>query len=254
MGYDGFRYGLNVVGLQETKCTIREDYILPKDYRIVIFDQRKCRHGGIGFIISPRMGEYITHMVQISDRVCYLDFNIPLKGGGSRKFRVVNCYGLTQFRADEIKAGGPRKLKNFYSELNSVCTIPSKWELFVLGVFNSKLGLRSEKDVQDGLSPHLGRYGMGTRNSNGESLMNFLVNNDLSACNTMFQHPCKHRTTWEGNKTKIVNGKKVPVYTQIDFVLCKRRSVSLLKDPRSYAGATATSDHRIVVGTERHHW
>ena len=84
--------------------------------------------------------------------------------------------------------------------------------------------------------------------------MKFLVNNDLSACNTMFQHPCKHRTTWEVNKTKIVNGKKVPVYTQIDFVLCKRRSVSLLKDARSYAGATATSDHRIVVGTERHHW
>jgi len=126
LGYDCFRYGLDIVGLQETKCTIREDFILPKDYRIVIFDQKKCRHGGIGFIISPRMGEYITHMVQISDRVCYLDFNIPLKDGGSRKFRVVNCYGLTQFRADEIKAGGPRKLKNFYSELNSVCTIPSK--------------------------------------------------------------------------------------------------------------------------------
>ena len=135
----------------------------------------------------------MSHYVRVSDRVCYLDFNIPLKGGGSRKFRVVNCYGLTQFRANEKRAGGPRKVKNFYSELSGVCNVPRKWELYVIGDFNSKLGLRTNHDVKDGLSSHIGAYGMGTRNLNGESLLQFIVNYDLAACNTFFEHPCRHR-------------------------------------------------------------
>ena len=246
---DAHRYGLDIVGIQETKCTIGEDLDLPGGYRLVIFDQLKCRHGGVGFIISPRMRDHVSHYVRVSDRVCYLDFNIPLKGGGSRKFRVVNCYGLTQFRANEKRAGGPRKVKNFYSELSGVCNVPRKWELYVIGDFNSKLGLRTNHDVKDGLSSHIGAYGMGTRNLNGESLLQFIVNYDLAACNTFFDHPCRHRTTYEGkSETRVTkHGKPAPIYTQIDFVLCRRRSVCLMKDARSYAGAEHKSDHRIVV-------
>ena len=246
---DAQRYGLDIVGLQETKCTIGEDIDLPGNYRMVILDQMNCRHGGVGFIISPRMRDYVTHIVRFSDRVCYLDFNIPLKGGGSRKFRVVNCYGLTPARAVEQRKGGPRKVKNFYSELNTVCGVPSKWELFVIGDFNGKLGRRTNQDVMDGLSAHMGAYGMGTRNLNGEFLLNFIVNHDLAACNTFFDHPCKHRTTWEGPSPTRVdkNGNPAPIYTQIEFVLCRRRSVSMLKDARSYAGAEHKYDHRIVV-------
>ena len=39
----------------------------------------------------------------------------------------------------------------------------------------------------------------------------------------------------------------MPVYSQIDFILCRRRSKPLLRDARSYAGALTYSDHRIVI-------
>ena len=39
----------------------------------------------------------------------------------------------------------------------------------------------------------------------------------------------------------------MPVYTQIDFIVCRIRSKVILQDARAYAGATLSSDHKIVM-------
>ena len=70
---------------------------------------------------------------------------------------------------------------------------------------------------------------------------------DLTACNTLFDHPSRHKLTWTGENMK----KKVPLYAHLDYILCKSRSTTLLKDCRCYGGAELRSDHKPVVARIR---
>ena len=90
------------------------------------------------------------------------------------------------------------------------------------------------------------------RNLNGEYMLNFMISNDLTACNTLFQHPSRHKTTWTGQKCINKRTKEIiPLYAQLDYILCKRRSVILVNDSRSYGGATLSSDHKPLVAKMR---
>jgi hypothetical protein len=128
--------------------------------------------------------------------------------------------------------------------LHNLSSIPSKWEIFNCGDFHSKLGKRTRIDEQLGLEGLIGRHGIGTRNEYREHLLEFMVKEDLTACNTLFDHPRWHKVTWTGeHRTK----KNTPSYAQLDYVPCKRRSTRLLRDSRSYRGAELRSDHKPVV-------
>ena len=99
----------------------------------------------------------------------------------------------------------------------------------------------------------MGRYGTGKRNNNGESLLNFLITNDLFAANTAFKHPCRHRTTRVGCIPKPgrsrFSSETIPTYVQIDFIICRKKSKCLLKNARSYEHPRLElkSDHRPVI-------
>jgi len=45
--------------------------------------------------------------------------------------------------------------------------------------------------------------------------------------------------------------KNVPIYAQLDYIMCRSRSTTLLKDCRSYGGAELRSDHKPVVARLR---
>ena len=119
--------------------------------------------------------------------------------------------------------------------------------MFIGGDFNGRLGRLSDEERTLNITNHVGRHGMGDRNFNGEHLLNFCVLNDLFACNTSFQHKSRHITTRTG-WIKDTSGKQKsrPVYSQIDYVLCRTRSKCILQDARSFGGSTVSSDHRIV--------
>ena len=119
-----------------------------------------------------------------------------------------------------------------------------------MGDMNSKLGKVSLSESTDtNVYEHVGRYAVGTRNSNGEQLLNFLYKYDLFACNTAFPHKCRHMTTWTGYlKDHSRPGHHTyPVHTQIDYIMCKTRSKGVLQNARAYAGASLISDHKIVM-------
>ena len=69
----------------------------------------------------------------------------------------------------------------------------------------------------------------------------------LFACNTAFDHPACHKTTWQGQRRDIVTNQVVPVYNMIHSVLRHQSHKSLLQDAKSYAGTKMSSDHRLVV-------
>ena len=109
----------------------------------------------------------------------------------------------------------------------------------IAGDFNAKAGMRHNKS-----ETALGAHGRGTRNPNGEQMMTFAEQHGMILANTCFQHPHKHRTTWEGILT---SGKKI--YNQIDYVMVPHVLKSALRQARSHAGSLTDSDHRLVTCT-----
>lgn len=247
LSQDCDRYDLDIIGIQETKTCQFTDKKLPGNHRLLLFDQKNGRHGGLGFLINSRVNHYFKSFHQISDRVVYMDFFIPSKfiNKPPCKMRIVNCYSPTNPKT----ISNPTATDQFYCELQEAINVPARYEIWMLGDFNAKLGKRSNQDFDSGLHNNIGRHGVGRRNENGERLLNFLVSNGLFAANTSFRHSSRHITTRTGwikdKKTK----KSIPYFSQIDFIICRSRSTVFLSDARSYAGAKLHSDHKIVKAT-----
>ena len=74
---------------------------------------------------------------------------------------------------------------------------------------------------------------------------------NLFACNTAFQHPARHNTTYQQKRKDNTTGLDVVIYNMIDFTICRQSQHSLLLDARSYAGTVLNSDHRQVVSRIR---
>ena len=247
LGADCDSYHVDICAIQETKVVEPGVCTLSNGYRLIWFEQRDGRHGGLGFVISPRMFDYVVCYKTISDRVSYLDLNMPSRSGSLIRCRVVNAYGPHR----KLASDNPKLLANFYGQLRDAINVPSNVEIFVLGDFNSKLGRMTNADSGFGFNCFMGNHGMGVRNEMGENLLDFLCEFDLYATNTSFQHPARHTTTFTGWRKDWSAGrqskKTLPVYSQIDFILCRSKSRVLLKESRSYAGTLTYSDHRLVV-------
>ena len=59
LGNDCVSYKVDVLGLQETKCTTPEDLRISNGFRLIIMDQKHGWHGGLGFVLSPRMLPFV---------------------------------------------------------------------------------------------------------------------------------------------------------------------------------------------------
>ena len=244
---DCLRYNIDICAIQESKVREPSFNRLYSGHRLILFEQLDGRHGGLGFVVSPRIANFVKSWKYLSDRVCFMDIELPTRSGNPVKCRVVNAYGPHT----KLVQDNPRLLSKFYGNLREAGNVPSNVEIFFLGDFNSKLGKMTSADIDFGFNNYMGSYGMGCRNENGEHLLNFMLENNLFAANTAFQHPCKHRTTYTGWRKDWSAGrhskKTLPVYSQIDFLLCRSRLKPILSDARSYGCALTYTDHRIVV-------
>ena len=247
LAQDCDRYDLDIIGIQETKIRNFSDTTLPGNHRLLLFNQESGYHGGLGFLINKRVNQYFKSFHQISDRVVYMDFFIPSKLSHKPpcKMRIVNCYSPTNPKS----ISNPTATDQFYSELQEAINVPARYEIWILGDFNAKLGKRSNIDFDSGLHVNIGRHGVGRRNENGERLVNFLISNGLFAANTAFCHSSRHITTRTGWVKDRRTKKSIPYFSQIDYILCRSRSTVMLTDARSYAGAKLHSDHKIVKAT-----
>ena len=63
---DCYNYSIDILAIQETKCVQPEDTIIhyidknnnTHNYRLIIFEQKYSRHGGLGFIINCKLIDY----------------------------------------------------------------------------------------------------------------------------------------------------------------------------------------------------
>ena len=249
---DAKRYGFDFVALQETKC---QDYaeIDLMNYSLILFEQlpQGFYHHGLGFLISPQLRKSVVDWRRVSNRVAFINFRLTSKNGTLTYFRLINAYGPTMKNVEDADCSGDSNiiLEEFYADLTSALdNIPAHYDVFVAGDFNSRLGRKSDGDILSGLSRNMGMYGVGQRNSNGQCLLDFMIEKDFYACNTSFKHSARHITSWHGTTTARGDpDKTVKYYKQIDYILCKSSYKVNITDARSYGGALLKSDHKPVV-------
>ena len=241
---DFISYGLDILAIQETKISKCNEIMLPKKNKLILMKQTNLingiGHGGLGFVINKKLCPFIQQWNYISDRVSYIDFKIPCGNSTSMYIRFVNGYSPTNTKSKKDATLSEK----FYGDLEKAAYVPSRWELYFLGDFNGKIGKLNQLDLLNGIHHHVGKYSIGSRNHNGQCLLDFVCLNDFFVANTCFQHPARHRTT---HTARVINKSGKKVYSQIDFVLCKRRSKCLLENARSYGGTKLCSDHKLLV-------
>ncbi|KAK4873945.1 hypothetical protein RN001_013305 [Aquatica leii] len=78
-------------------------------------------------------------------------------------------------------------------------------------------------------------------NDNGNRICNLAAAMNLYLASTKFPHPTKHKITW--------NHPNQVTKSQIDHVLITKKLLKNIEDVRSYRGATADTDHVLVIAT-----
>ncbi len=229
------RYGIDLMAIQETKIAEGCDMMID-GYRLISIEA-KCRHYGNGFVIAPRMVDRVHRFAKISERVSILQIKVSECQGG-KIMSFISGYGPTMQRVqkDEDEA------EAFYSDLDRALKFSQSDLHFIGADFNSKLGQRRE-----GEEMFMGKHCRGHRNSNGDFMARFMIENDMFAANTAFDHRARHRTSWTGKRRIMATSKLVPIFNQIDYILCPGSKKGMLVNARSYGGATVISDHKVVV-------
>jgi len=200
------------------------------------FGQAAGRHGGIGFVISNTLGQHIQKFKKISDRVGYVDLSLPQSKSSPLPIRFVIAYGPTNPSAQ----ANPTLRDNFYDSLSTAWKTQSKRTLvFGVGDFNSKVGSSAASCV--------GEYAKGTRNENGQALVEWATSQQLLLANTLFKYSMRFRTTWTGSVHDAGAGQSKKIFNMIDYILVPSFCKALVRKARSYAGTETFSDHKIVI-------
>ncbi|XP_063620491.1 uncharacterized protein LOC134792945 isoform X2 [Cydia splendana] len=110
--------------------------------------------------------------------------------------------------------------------------IPANEEIFVGGDFNGHVGR-----MNVGYERVHGGFGFGSRNVQGEALLQAAAAFDLAIANTWFQKRDEHLITYKSGKHT----------TQIDYFLVKRNKINCIKDIKIIPGEHLTSQHRLLV-------
>ena len=229
-------YNLDILTLQETHIRGTKKIELDKDYTFYNTGPVDHSFHGVGIVVKNSLK---AKFEVISERICKLTVESP-------KFNttVFSAYAPTLTKSKKY----PEVAEQFYINLQSaVDKSPKRNHIFVGIDANAQLG----KDNY--FFDNVCSFGHGHLNSNGEKLGHFLIENNLIATNTYFDHKIKHRITWTHPNPNITLDKNTgqyrrnPIRNQIDYILTNKYLRNHIIDSRSYHGTKTDSDHCLVI-------
>ncbi|CAH2092406.1 unnamed protein product [Euphydryas editha] len=160
-------------------------------------------HYGVGFVIKKHLINCIEGFVGISERISIMNLKLP---GYKNSWSIVQVYSPTE-------QSDLQTIDTFYLELYKAIQEHAHKNLIVMGDYNGQIGERisGENTV---LVPFT--YSTKTRSRNGEKIVNFALENNLTILNTMYKKNKKKKWTWISPDGKTKN--------QIDFIMTNRNS------------------------------
>jgi hypothetical protein len=149
---------------------------------------------------------------------------------GDLIFNVISAY------APQISLNESVKMQ-FWKELDAlVSSVPISEKLFIGGDLNGHVG--STRVGFDGVHRD---FGYGSRNQDGEGILNFALAYDLIIANTLFRKRVSHLVTFSSSQH----------CSQIDFILTRREDKHACLDCKVIPGECVISQHKLVVANFR---
>jgi hypothetical protein len=123
--------------------------------------------------------------------------------------------------------------RQFWEQLDTlVSSVPISEKLFIGGDLNEHVG-----STRVGFEGVHGGFGYGSKNQEGEGILNFALAYDLFIVNTLFRKRVSHLVTFSSSQH----------YSQIDFILTRREDRHACLDCKVIPGECVVPQHNLVV-------
>lgn len=147
--------------------------------------------------------------------------------GRYQKITLINVHAPHEENNVEAK-------EEYYNELDKIYEEIPKYDIkLLLGDTNAKIG--KEKLYRPTIGAHSKHL---VTNENGQFLIDFAKEKNMTIVSTYFQRKEIHKGTWRSPDGKTIN--------QIDHVMIEKPEVRCIKNVRSYRGLDADTDHFMV--------
>lgn len=209
-------------------CEMRREGETIYEYQDYILFSKGEKGGqrGVGFLIKSTLKKQIQNIFGISDRIAVLNIKFP---NYTKTWTIIQAYAPTEKAAES-------EINIFYAELAKVIRDFANNHIILMGDFNAQIG-----EKQNNEEYVLGRYGYGKRSPNGQLLVEFLLEHNLTLLNSMFKKPPKKKWTWMSPDGSYKN--------EIDYIISNF--------PKAFTDASVISklnfntDHRMVRSSIR---
>ncbi|XP_043063190.1 craniofacial development protein 2-like [Drosophila yakuba] len=182
------------------------------------------RRYGVGIFVSKCIKKALVSWKPISDRIMTARFRCRAR----YIINITQCYAPTEDANDDTK-------DDFYTALAATLNKLRQGDINILmGDFNAKIGPNNT-----GLRSVMGQHGTGTRNDNGERLVELCQLFQMVIGGTIFPHKDVHKYSWTSPSGNTRN--------QIDHICISRKWRHSLLDVRNKRGASIDSDHELVI-------
>ena len=206
----------SILGLSELR-KLGENIVEKVNGNILYFIGKTKGQKGVGFMVHRDLKQCIREFIGVSERIAVLRLETNVKT------TVIQVYAPTENSSEE-------EIETFYEDLDRTITKYKDKRVYIMGDFNSKIGIRMKEEEL------LGPYGIGKRNDRGERLVQFAEENNLFILNSFYKKPPQAKWTWRSPDGKTKN--------EIDFILSNTREDVM--DVQVINGLKFDSDHRMV--------
>ena len=218
------KYQIDIAALQETRIE-GEGQLQEKNYTFFWIGKTTGRRdAGVAFAINNKIASGLQKLPSgVSERI--MSLRVPI--GKERHASLICVYAPTMTYPVEEK-------EHFYQELTKVVDkVPTADKLIILGDFNARVG--KDHTTYEGV---IGKFGKGKKNQNGDLLLNFCTEHDLSITNTFFLQPDKNYYTWMHPRSKH--------FHLLDYVTVRKENLTDVLCTKAMRGAECSTDHYML--------
>jgi hypothetical protein len=182
---------------------------------------------GVGIVLDKNLKDGVVDIKRQGDRIILVKLLV-----GDLVLNVISAY------APQIGLNESVKMQ-FWEELDAlVSSVPISEKLFIGGDLNGYIG-----STRVGFEGVHGGFGYGSRNQEGEGILNFALAYDLIVANTLFRKRVSLLVTFSSGQH----------CSQIDFILVRREDRHACLDCKVIPREYVVPQHKLVV-VDFHFW
>ncbi|AQK67802.1 Retrovirus-related Pol polyprotein LINE-1 [Zea mays] len=219
------RRRVNILCVQETKWKGQKVKEVEGTGFKLWYTGTATNKNGVGVLIDKSLKDGVVDVKRVGDRIILVKLVI-----GDLVLNVISAY------APQVGLNENSKREFWEGLEDMVSSVPVGEKLFIGGDLNGHVGTSSTSF--EGVH---GGFGFGTRNQEGEEILNFALAYDMFIANTFFRKRTSHLVTFSSGQHT----------SQIDFVLLRKEDRHACLDCKVIPGECVVTQHKLVVADFR---